>query len=131
MWHAECERIFLIAIKPDVAASAVFKRDHGVCANCKLDTDTLRKQFYKAWARTDVTTKEPSKLIKQYPWMRLWKRRFWEVDHIKPLWMSNGDIAYFHLDNLQTLCEPCHEAKSKLDTAAWRNAQNPNNAKTS
>jgi 5-methylcytosine-specific restriction endonuclease McrA len=50
-----------------------------------------------------------------------------EVDHIKPV-RAAPELA-FELSNLQTLCKPCHSAKTKLEVgfapidparAAWR-----------
>lgn len=36
----------------------------------------------------------------------------WHMDHIKPLIESLGDISFWKLPNLQTLCQPCHHAKT-------------------
>lgn len=36
----------------------------------------------------------------------------WHVDHIKPLVEANGDIEYWKLPNLQTLCSDCHKKKT-------------------
>lgn len=41
--------------------------------------------------------------------------RLWQADHIRPLLEANGDISYFLLANLQTLCHECHIAKGKED----------------
>ena len=38
-----------------------------------------------------------------------------EVDHIIPLAAGGGGGAPFDLDNLQTLCRPCHFDKTTLD----------------
>jgi 5-methylcytosine-specific restriction endonuclease McrA len=37
------------------------------------------------------------------------------MDHIKPLIAANGDISYWQLPNLQTLCTPCHTAKTSQE----------------
>lgn len=42
----------------------------------------------------------------------------WHLDHIKPLVESQGDISYWGLDNLQTLCQPCHKAKTGAEATA-------------
>jgi 5-methylcytosine-specific restriction endonuclease McrA len=39
----------------------------------------------------------------------------WHMDHIKPLIAANGDISYWQLPNLQTLCTPCHTAKTSQE----------------
>ena len=41
----------------------------------------------------------------------------WEADHIKPLWESKGRIEYFRLDNIRTLCVPCHAKVTKKGAA--------------
>ena len=39
-------------------------------------------------------------------------RHGWEVEHIKPLYESNGDITYWQLSNIAAVCVPCHQKKS-------------------
>jgi 5-methylcytosine-specific restriction endonuclease McrA len=39
----------------------------------------------------------------------------WHMDHIKPLYLANDNINFWKLDNLQTLCEPCHIAKTSQE----------------
>jgi len=36
----------------------------------------------------------------------------WHLDHIVPLIEAHGNIAYWQMGNLQTLCQPCHHAKT-------------------
>ena len=50
----------------------------------------------------------------------------WQMDHIVPLIEAQGDIAYWRLPNLQTLCKPCHKAKTAREAterAAVRRAR--------
>jgi 5-methylcytosine-specific restriction endonuclease McrA len=39
----------------------------------------------------------------------------WEADHIVPLVLAGGDLLYFLPGNVQTLCRPCHRAKSATE----------------
>lgn len=39
----------------------------------------------------------------------------WHMDHIVPLIESNGDIKYWTLPNLQTLCKRCHAEKTSRE----------------
>jgi 5-methylcytosine-specific restriction endonuclease McrA len=39
----------------------------------------------------------------------------WQADHIRPLYKSNGELEFFKLSNLQTLCTACHKAKTRAD----------------
>jgi 5-methylcytosine-specific restriction endonuclease McrA len=42
----------------------------------------------------------------------------WELDHVQPLIESNGDLEYWKLPNLQTLCVPCHVKKTSAEATA-------------
>ncbi|HXB73046.1 MAG TPA: HNH endonuclease signature motif containing protein [Candidatus Acidoferrales bacterium] len=80
----------------------VFGRDHGVCAQCGIDTEALRKdkrkldyrarrQFEKDWGG---------------------RRNLWDADHIVPVAEGGGECD---LSNMRTLCVLCHrEATAKL-----------------
>lgn len=49
------------------------------------------------------------------------RKSFWDMDHIKEV-VRGGD---YQIDNLQTLCQPCHKAKTKrlaAERAAERRA---------
>ena len=43
-----------------------------------------------------------------------------EADHIKPLYESFGDLAYFSTENVQLICTECHKKKTKGDLERWR-----------
>ncbi len=42
----------------------------------------------------------------------------WHVDHRIPLIEAEGDISKWRLDNLDTLCLPCHHAKTAAEATA-------------
>jgi 5-methylcytosine-specific restriction endonuclease McrA len=42
----------------------------------------------------------------------------WHLDHIQPLIEAQGDLTFWQLPNLQTLCVPCHKAKTALEAGA-------------
>jgi len=42
----------------------------------------------------------------------------WEMDHIVPLINANGDIKYWRIGNLQTLCKQCHKDKTSSECTA-------------
>lgn len=66
----------------------VFERDKGICAACGTDTT--------------ADLNEPRE------WIRRRKAK-WDADHIIEVY--NGGKT--ELSNLQTLCRPCHKAKTK------------------
>lgn len=40
----------------------------------------------------------------------------WEADHMEPLFLAFGDLAYWEPENVQVLCKhPCHKIKSADD----------------
>jgi len=41
----------------------------------------------------------------------------WHMDHITPLIEASGDIKYWKMENLQTLCEKCHKEKTAKEAA--------------
>ena len=47
---------------------------------------------------------------------------FWELDHIRPLHLVDRKaryaLDYWLLGNMQTLCKPCHKAKSAKEQSA-------------
>lgn len=47
----------------------------------------------------------------------------WHMDHIKPLIESLGDLKFWKLPNLQTLCQRCHFAKTGREATARAEAR--------
>lgn len=86
----------------------VFERDRGVCALCHLDTVLFLKHVQGArW--TSHYQSDPLKARHRSSW--------WEADHIVPVIEGGGDLG---LDNIRTLCVPCH--KTETATLAARRA---------
>lgn len=42
----------------------------------------------------------------------------WHMDHIIPLIQADGNLKYWQLGNLQTLCKPCHTVKTSAEATA-------------
>lgn len=42
-------------------------------------------------------------------------KKWWHLDHIKPLIESNGEMSFWEPDNLQTLCKKCHIKKTSIE----------------
>jgi len=75
----------------------VFARDRGVCAQCGIDTEALRKDKRKLdYAARKRFEKE-------------WggRRHIWDADHIVPVAEGGGECD---LSNMRTLCLRCHRA---------------------
>jgi hypothetical protein len=90
----ECVDAWGILTSSAIVRSAVWKRDHGICAQCGHDATK--------YTRTDGSTVD----------VGMWGE--WDADHIVPVWKGGGLCG---LDNYQTLCRDCHAAKTAADAA--------------
>jgi len=97
-WHQACVDIYN-ASDPQEARRRIRKRDRGRCADCGVDTYKVRRELRKIGRGRNRAMRERGYKPRQ---------SFWELDHIVPL-IDGGS----HDDeNLQTLCTPCHAAKT-------------------
>lgn len=91
----ECVHEHKIRTQPSYAKQLVYDRDHGVCAECGVDT----------CADLKGPVVQPTRLFGTVSGSR------WDMDHIIPVCEGGGDCG---LENYRTLCKPCH----KRETAA-------------
>jgi hypothetical protein len=97
-WHSECVDIYN-ASDPREARRRIRRRDRGICAECKVNTNTLKREFREMGrGRTREMRKRGFKS----------RKSLWELDHRIPLIDGGGHGD----DNLQTLCTPCHTRKT-------------------
>jgi 5-methylcytosine-specific restriction endonuclease McrA len=99
----------------------VFDRDRAVCAACGADTAALEVQMRRearamahngpyfsgydlAFTVTGIQLRREGYLIRQ---------SLWECDHVVP--STDGGVDA--LDNLQTLCQPCHRNKTARENS--------------
>ncbi len=76
------------------------RRDRGVCADCGLDTDRLRRS---------LSGRGRARKLRERGFTP--RKSLWELDHIVPLIDGGGhDVS-----NLQTLCAPCHRRKTAAE----------------
>lgn len=119
----ECIEEQLIRSSPAHAAYRVAQRDSGVCARCHIDTKRLASAMRWAeyvidcWAghrnwnppdddpgyRPHVYGRISRGFLSD---MGFTKIHLWEMDHIVPVSEGGGECG---LDNLRTLCIPCHK----------------------
>lgn len=100
---------------PGYLRDQVFARDRGVCAVCQADTVAI----YAALKRSRGAAREAGLSI--YGMKTIHARRsLWDADHILPVAEGGGQCD---LDNLRTLCLPCHrEATAELRLRLRRRA---------
>ncbi len=127
-WHPECVTAYKLIAWPADTRAAVWGRDQGICARCGLDAERQWKRWNKAnriitftyWRKSSVKERHAVRLI-QAAESRLarmgkgWKAGAWQHDHIRPLIEANGELSFWQLDNIQTLCGGCHVLKGRED----------------
>lgn len=99
-WHPKCVAVYN-ATDPRELRRHVRRRDRGRCANCRLDTDALKRRMKGRGMWSKLCAKGFVK-----------RRSLWELDHIVPL----IDSGSHDLSNLQTLCVPCHRTKTACES---------------
>ena len=143
----KCVDEFRLLYDWQYARGQVFKRDKGVCARCGVDTVAKRrscrrpyrdiytreKQAWDDWYRRERVAcrrgerrNRPKRRFSTRPGMFPWcaegwpqhpGRDWWEGDHI----LERHDGGDHAPENLQTLCIPCHKAKTaKFDKVRAR-----------
>jgi len=92
----------------------VFERDGGVCALCGTNTHRLRNRIMRlpfAQRMRELRSLQERGVIHKR------RKSWWEADHILAV-VEGGDSA---LDNMRTLCIPCHRGATR-ELAARRRA---------
>lgn len=98
----------------------VYARDHGVCAQCGTDTarliDELAARVPCVVAGSPYARRIDPILGKHRALLTARRydlgRSLWAADHIVPVSQGGGQCD---LGNIQTLCVPCHKAKSRAE----------------
>ena len=95
-----CVHQWRLRSDPGYLRDQVFVRDRGICALCSIDTVAAYRSLQRSrgQARTDK--------------LGMWglsspkaRRSLWDADHIVPVAEGGGQCD---LENLRTLCLPCH-----------------------
>jgi 5-methylcytosine-specific restriction endonuclease McrA len=95
-----CVHQWRLRTDPGYLRDQVFARDHGICQLCQADTVAI----YAALKRARGKAREAGLSI--YGMRSITSRRsLWDADHILPVAEGGGQCD---LDNLRTLCLPCH-----------------------
>jgi 5-methylcytosine-specific restriction endonuclease McrA len=129
-----CQDEFWCRASPNYARWMVSLRDHGVCSRCGADTARQRAAYIRlcTWGergRWFSPRHYPriSRLAHQkygVPRSRL-RGEWWDMDHVVPVIEGGGGCS---LDNLRTLCIPCHKRETRAlaaRRAAARKAKRP------
>jgi 5-methylcytosine-specific restriction endonuclease McrA len=143
-WHSECVQEFKLIHWPAATRAAVLARDNGVCARCHRDSEAVRrawretKRLWEWLARRHFEDEVNANRLKIEAWGEIYSmvnrdvadqmgragapslNSAWQHDHIRPLIEANGDLSFWQLGNIQTLCTACHVQKGKEDNARRR-----------
>ena len=104
---AYCVHQWRLRSDPGYLREQVFARDRGICRLCAADTLAIFAALKRSRGR------ERAAGLSIYGMKSITSRRtLWEADHILPVAEGGGQCD---LDNLRTLCLPCHrEASAQL-----------------
>jgi 5-methylcytosine-specific restriction enzyme A len=95
-----CVHQWRLRTDPGYVRDQVFSRDRGICALCLADTVAI----YAALKRARGPARPAG--LSLYGMKSITSRRsLWDADHIRPVAEGGGQCD---LDNLRTLCIPCH-----------------------
>lgn len=97
---AACVHQHKLRSNPGYMREHVFKRDHGICAICRVDTMAQQRQLYRGVPQFGVTRRRIERET-GVPG----RRSPWDADHIVPVAEGGGECD---LSNIRTLCRPCH-----------------------
>ena len=110
-----CVTQWRLRTDPGFLREQVFARDRGICAFCQADTLAIYAALKRSRgkARAAGLTFYRMKSISS-------RRSLWDADHIRPVAEGGGQCD---LDNLRTLCLPCHrEVTAQLRERLRRSA---------
>jgi 5-methylcytosine-specific restriction endonuclease McrA len=98
-----CVHEWRLRTSPSYLREQVFKRDHGVCCLCRVNTRSAFLRIRKARGRPRA------EMLAHWGLKKLTRRSLWDADHILPVAEGGGECD---LRNLRTLCLRCHRAKT-------------------
>lgn len=136
-----CVHEFKIRMYGSYARAVVEQRDRGLCELCGFDTEKARRillllsnrfdeYFTHLWHQQLISYEDCRRLTKlwndkfsiynYHPSLQAYKnllsalgfskKHLWEADHTKPVVFGGGEAG---LDNLRTLCVPCHKRETR------------------
>ena len=96
-----CVHEWKLRSQPAYLREQVFLRDHGICAECSVDTVAAYRLLRASRGNSRRS------LLEYWRLKRYSRKSLWDADHIKPVAEGGGECD---LDNLRTLCLRCHRA---------------------
>jgi 5-methylcytosine-specific restriction protein A len=101
-----CVHEWKLRTDPGYLREKVFDRDRGICAQCGIDTKTLRAEMRKL----DYSAR--GQFLRKWGLREGSRKSLWDADHMLPVAEGGGQCD---LSNMRTLCLLCHrEATAAL-----------------
>jgi 5-methylcytosine-specific restriction endonuclease McrA len=111
----ECVTAFLIQHSWPYVRRAVELRDGGVCCRCGTDTVRLRQFVRRMQSRDREAGLALWRFYRSLGFPGHTARDWWEANHKIP----RREGGTNDLDNLETLCLPCHKAETAAQRRRW------------
>lgn len=102
----ECTHEILIRTNHKYLKNCVYQRDKGICSICNIDTKNIAKECFND--KNNLIKYNIS--FKRKIYKCKWGGGLWDADHIIPVVNGGGSCG---LENLRTLCIPCHKIITK------------------
>eukprot|EP01083_Nonionella_stella_P193309 714098_1 len=118
----ECHRRHGINTNSTAIRRELFQIERGVCQKCGVDCRKIYLHICHLVPSSRFVHLRSEKSFKDLERDRLWalctksplgEGHFWEADHIIPVEQGGGQCD---IENLQTLCVPCHRVKTRAQT---------------
>ena len=93
----ECVHEWRLRSSTSYLRECILARDRGICALCGIDTIALRRRILRLPFGRRVIEMRTLGIVRG-------RKSWWEADHILAV-VEGGDSC---LDNIRTLCIPCH-----------------------
>lgn len=131
----ECVHEWKLRSDASYLRGAMYARDHGVCAACRTDTDALIRYLrdrIPCVVDGHGSAKRITPILPQHRALMAARRydvgrSLWAADHIVPVAEGGGQCD---MRNMQTLCVPCHKAKSRAEAQRRANAKRAGRPRT-
>lgn len=141
----DCVGEYMLATSSDMQRRALRDRDKGICAGCGEHYARRRKVLRRSCTRgcldgnprvcsarwCGIPGSAAPMALPEGPCCCFEYDYGWQADHIVPLWSVDRSepwpqvLRWWSLDNLQTLCLPCHDAKCAAEAAARASLRRP------
>ena len=108
---ANCVHEHRLRTRTAYMRDCVYRRDRGICVQCKTDTKSQARQVIANPAVREALNVPRNRRVS----MRKWGGNMWDMDHVHAV-VDGGGVC--GLENMRTLCIACHKAV----TAAQRTA---------